>query len=227
MTTLATLPPKSRAVAELLDELGLAIGTHQVEIVDFKQAETSYIHHTRVPVAVVGYALVSSAFARGRFPKFSFLDIVAKRPSMDETEAQALAAICGAEATPPFWDNPGPFTAHLYDVIDRYELDDFFGHDKSGKPGTHYQVRPKGYAWDSDWSEQPEVLKKWRADYRKLSPERQLMVATIVRLYNSNETNWLIGRVPKNWHATEGITILHGAGALADWARLVALYPAW
>jgi len=54
-------------VAELLDRLGLAIGASQVEIVDFKQAESCYIHHTQVPVALTGYALVSPAFARGRF----------------------------------------------------------------------------------------------------------------------------------------------------------------
>lgn len=58
-------------VAELLDRLGLAIGASQVEIVDFKQAESCYIHHTQVPVALTGYALVSPAFARGRFPRLS------------------------------------------------------------------------------------------------------------------------------------------------------------
>lgn len=216
---------RNSEVAELLDELGLAIGVYQVEIIDFKQAETCYIHHSRVPVAVTGYALVSPAFARGRFPKALFLGLVAKRPSMDETEAQALAAICGAEATPPFWSNRPPFRAHLLDVIARYDLGAFFVPDE--EKGDRQLVRPAGFNYGGDWDANPADLAKWRADYRKLPPERQLMVATIVRLYNSNETHWVVGRVPKNWHAAEGISILHGAGALADWARLVALYPGW
>ena len=216
---------RNTEVARLLDELGLAIGTHQVEIVDFKQVESGYVHHTRVPVAVTGYALVSPAFARGRFPKFSFLDIAAKRPSMDETEAQALAAICGAQATPPFWSNRPPFRAHLFDMIDRYDLEAFFVPDE--EKGDRQLVRPGGFNYGGDWEANKAALTKWRADYRKLSPERQLMVAAIVRLYNSNEEHWLVGRVPKNWHAAEGITILQSAGALADWARLVALYPGW
>ena len=133
------------AVAELLDELGLALGAQQVEIIDFNQAESCYIHHTRAPVAVAGYACVSPAFAQGRFPKFSFLDLIAKRPSMDESEACALAAICKADATPPFWGNPGPFGKQLVAVIDRYELGDFFerlDHKQAyGNGGDHYLIR--------------------------------------------------------------------------------------
>lgn len=215
-------------VAQLLDDLGLAIGETQVELVDFKQAETCYIHHTRTPVALAGYAMVSAAFARGRFPTFSFLDMIKKRPSMDETEACALAAICGAQVTPPFWGNPVPFGKHLWDAIERYELSAFFERTEKpyGSPGEHYFMRPRGFKWDSDWSESPEALKKWRADYKKLPAVRQLMVTTILRLYNSDETSWLV-RVPKKWHAAEGIEILRDQGALIDWAKIYALYPGW
>lgn len=213
-------------VGELLDDLGLAIGAHQVEIIDFKQAESCYVHHTQMPVAVVGYAYVSPAFAQGRFPKFSFLDLIAKRPSMDERETCALAAICGAEVTPPFWGNPAPFGNHLWAVIERYNLGDFFERldpkNAYGKGGDHYLMRPRG-SGDEDAE---EILKMWRAEYKKLPEFRQLMVATIIRLYNSNEKRWLV-RVPKKWHAAEGITILRERGALADWAKLYALYPGW
>lgn len=220
----------SVAVAELLDELGLAMGVHQVEIVDFKQAESCYIHHTRMPVALAGYASVSPAFAQGRFPKFSFLDLIAKRPSMDEREACALAAICGAEATPPFWGNPAPFGEQLWAVIEHYNLGDFFDRldpkDGYGKGGKHYLMRPRGSNWGIKEAENESTLKKWRADYKKLPEFRRLLVATIIRLYNSNEDRWLV-RVPKKWHAAEGIKILRDQGALADWARLYALYPGW
>lgn len=220
----------NQEVAELLDELGLAMGPHQVEIIDFKQAESCYIHHTRAPVALTGYALVSPVFARGRFPEFSFLNLIAKRPSMDEREVCTLAAICDAEATPPFWGNPGPFGKQLWDIIDRYELGSFFDRldpkDAYGSGGDHYLMRPRGSNWEIADADTESTLKKWRADYKKLPVVKQLMVATIIRLYNSNEDRWLV-RVPKKWHAAEGIEILHAEGALSDWARLYALYPGW
>lgn len=219
-------------VAEMLDNLGLAMGAQQVELVDFKQAEQCYVHHTKVPVAIAGYTLVSPAFARGRFPRFSFIDLMQKRPSMDENEACAVAAICGAEVTPPFWGNPQPFGEHLWDVIDRYELGVFF--ERVGRRygseggGEHYLMRPRGFDWnDPDEPEIPGGLKAWRSEYKKLPTVRQLMVASILQLYlQRDDRHWMV-RVPKKWHAAEGIEALHANGALADWARLYALYPGW
>ena len=220
------------AVAELLDELGLAIGTSQVEIIDSRQAESCYIHHARVPVALTGYALVSPALARGRFPGFSFVDLIHKRPSMDEIEVCAFAAICGAEVTPPFWGNPEPFGAHLWHVIGRYGLDPFFERvaerHRYGNHGDHFLMRPRGFDWsDPDQSEIPGALAKWRSDYKKLPPARQLMVATILQLYLQDDDSCWMARVPKKWHASKGIEILKKEGALQDWVRLYALYPGW
>lgn len=218
------------AVAELLDELGLAIGALQVEIVDFKQAEACYVHHTRVPVAVAGFAMVSPAFARGRFPKYSFLDLIQKRPSMDETEACALAAVCGAKVSPPFWGNPEPFGNHLWNVIARYQLEPYFERvaKRYGSVGEHYLMRPRGFDWNNpDQPEIPGALAKWRVDYKRLPPARQLMVATILQLYRQGDDPYWMVRVPKKWHASEGVEILHASGALQDWARLYALYPGW
>lgn len=217
-------------VAELLDNLGLAIGSRHVELVDFNQAEQCYIHHTQAPVAIAGYALVSPAFARGRFPKWSFIDLIQKRPSMDETEACALAAICGAEVSPPFWGNPEPFGKHLWEIIRKYDLTPFFDRvdRRYGLSGDHFLMRPRGFDWNGpEEAEIPGALQKWRSDYKKLPPVRQLMVATVLQLYRQgNDPYWMV-RVPKKWHAAEGIEILHAQGALADWARLYALYPGW
>lgn len=223
-------PPKSAEVAQLLDDLGLAIGTHQVEIVDFNQAETVYVHHTSVPVAVTAYALVSPTFARGKFPKFTFIDLIHKIPSMDERESLALAAVCGVDVTPPFWGNPIPFGKAIWDVIAHYELGAFFEHVERpyGSVGEHFHMRPRGFAWDDpEQPEIPEVLQQWRRDYRALPPVRQLMVATVLQLYRQGpDTYWMV-RVPKSWHAAEAIDILRAGGALQDWCRLCATYPGW
>jgi hypothetical protein len=219
------------AVAELLDELGLGINADRVEIFDFAQAEFCPIHHTRVPVALVGYALASPTFARGRFPRLSFIDLIRKRPSMDEIEVRALAMLCGVEVTPPFWGNPGPFSTRLWDAIERYGLDPFFervaGRYRYGNCGDHYLMRPRGFDWnDPNLPEIPKVLAKWRADYKKLPPVRQLMVAAILQLYlQGDDPYWMV--CAKKWHASDGVEILKKEGVLRDWALLYALYPGW
>lgn len=221
----------TREIAEVLDSLGLAIGAHQVEIVDFKQAESCYVHHSLVPVALVGYAIVSPVFARGRFPKHSFIDLIQKRPSMDTLEALALATECGADVAPPIGlANPRPFGEHLWAVIDRYDLSAFFERvDRPyGSGGEHFLMRPRGFDWNTP--SQPEIpgaVQKWRRDYKALPLVRQLMVATVLQLYRQGPDQYWMVRVPKTWHAAEGIAILHANGVLADWARLYALYSGW
>jgi hypothetical protein len=218
-----------REAHRLLDSFGLAIGVHKVEIIDFDLAGHCHIHHTQLPIALVGYALVSPAFARGRFPEFSFIDLIRKRPSMDETEVIALAEVCRIAVQPPFWSNPGPFSDHLWDVIDRYALWPFFVRvDRHFGAGGHYAMRPRGFDWSLP--DQPELvgaLAQWRKDYKGIPPAMQLMVATILQLYLQDEDRVWMVRVPKKWHAAEGIEILEHAGFLRDWAKLYVLYPGW
>lgn len=220
----------SPEVTALLDQLGLALGAQQVELVDFRQAETAYIHHSQVPVALIGYALISPTFAQGRFPALSFLDLIRKRPALDEIEACAVATVCGLDLPPPYWGQPEPFGAHLWQVIERYNLEPFF--DRVSRPfgnrGEHYRMRPRGFEWaQPDNPEIPGALKKWRTQYRQLSPPRQLLVATILQLYlQKDDAIWMV-RVPKKWHAAEGIALLKASGCLADWAKLYSLYPGW
>ncbi len=212
---------------EILGELGLTLDEQGPKI-NFYDAENCYIHHTRMPVALTGYALVSPTFARGRFPKTSIVDLVNKRPALDDGEAIALAALCGVHVCGPFWSNGGPFGEHLWDVIDRYDLGALFQRVPKWHTaaGAHYEMRPCGYDWDGDYSEVPEELTQWRSAYKKLPLARQLMAATILHLYNSTPQPWML-RAPKPPHATDAIIALRDGGLLQDWARLVALYPAW
>ncbi len=217
--------PYTKEVRKLLDELGLSLPIPgRPEIIDFTQAETCYVHHTRVPTAIVGYALVSPAFARGRFPKFTFIAMMDKRSSMDEREVCAVADMCGADVTPPFWGKPRPFTEQLFRVIETYELWGFFERVESAEKGTPFEIQPIGSGTEVG----SDVLKKWRSDFKKLSDVRKMMVVSILGLYNARacEEHWLL-RVPKSWHAVDGIQILSEAGALPDWATLFATYSGW
>lgn len=217
--------PYRNNVSKLLDELGLSLPMPgRPEIIDFSQAESCHVHHSRTPTATVGYAMVSPSLARGRFPKFTFIAMMDKRSSMDEYEVCALADMCGAEVTPPFWGNPGPFTRQLHWVIDKYDLWEFFQKDAHGEPGTPFEIRPIGSNADAS----SDVLKKWRAAFKKLPDVRKMMVVSILGLYNAKACNehWLL-RVPKSWHAVDGIQILRENGALADWGKLFATYSGW
>lgn len=220
----------SDATSHLLDRFGLAIGPAGVQITDFDLAgQRGYIHHAHVPVAVTGYAVVAPVFARGRFPDYTFINLIHTRPSMDEQDATALAALCGVDVAPPFWGNPEPFAAHLWDVIDRYDLGAFFERvDSPQASADHYRMRPRSAtAYEFDKPGASEVISQWRKDYRALPLAKQLMVATILNLYlMRDDTIWMV-RVPKKWHAAEGIEVLQAAGYLTDWAKLVALYPGW
>jgi hypothetical protein len=212
-----------------VERAGIAHGSPPVVMVDLEHAARCYIHHTQAPVALVGYTLASPSFARERLPDFSFIQLVQKRPSMDNREAIALAAVCGVHVTPPFWGNPEPFGEHLWHVIAQHGLSAFFVRvDRSYCSGSHCTMRPRGFDWnDPNNPPVPDELSQWRRDYRALHPARQILVATILQLYlQRHDKHWMV-RVPKRWHASEGIEILRQADCLQDWARLIALYPGW
>lgn len=117
-------------------------------------------------------------------------------------------------------------------MIAKYEMDRFFerlpDEKRYGGPGGHFLMRPRGFEWTKpDQQELPAVLAQWRADYRKLPVNRQLMVATVLQLYRQGEDKWWMVRVPKAWHASEGVASLKAAGMLGDWARLYTAYAGW
>jgi hypothetical protein len=121
----------ARAVetAELLESFGIELAAGGLVVMtDFAKAESAYIHHSRVPVAVVAMAIASPVFARGRFPNLRLVDVVAKAPSMDGRELRALARVCGdnIDALPEGSARTPVFAAHLVYIIARYELDAFF-----------------------------------------------------------------------------------------------------
>jgi hypothetical protein len=132
--------------AALLAEFGIELSAGGLVVMsDFAKAESAYIHHSRVPVAVVAMALASSTFARGRFPKLRLVDVVGKAPVMDDAEKHALAAVCGASVdnVPLGSRRPPVFAAHLVDIIARYQLDAFFTRDPS-RSINGIDVRPRG-----------------------------------------------------------------------------------
>jgi hypothetical protein len=210
--------------ALLLGSFGMELSAGGLVVMtDFTKAESAYIHHSTVPVAVVAMAIASPVFARGRFPKLRLVDVVAKAPVMDAAEKRALAAVCGT--TGPETSGRRPFAAHLVDVIARYQLDAFFTRDPS-RSINGIDVRPGGIDRRTD-AVDPKAMTEWRRAFKTLPAVRQMMVATILCLYRGEADKLWLARLPSNWHAADAVAALNDAGALRDWGRLIALYPGW
>jgi len=212
--------------ASLLESFGMELSAGGLLVMtDFAKAESAYIHHTRVPVAVVAMALASPTFARGRFPKLRLVDVVAKAPSMDGREMRALAAVCGANIDSLGSSRAPAFAAHLLDVIARYELNPFFTRVPD-RAVNGIDVRPRGIDWRTEQVDADE-MREWRRRYKALPPVGQMMVVTIITLYRGERDKTWLARMPSTWLAADAVAALQEAGALRDWGRLVGLYPGW
>ncbi len=66
-----------------------------------------------------------------------------------------------------------------------------------------------------------------RADYRAMTAAQQMLAASIIWLYRGGKDNRWLRRVPCTWHAADAIDEMRRRDALADWGRLIPLYPGW
>lgn len=218
----------TRDAARLLDELGLAMAPDGVELIDARRAQ-GYIHHSRMPVALVGYALTAPDLAHEYFPKYTFVQLLQGVSRLDSVECESLAALCGVKEERN-WNqrHPKEFGRQLWHVIDRYDLHAFFQRVEKpyGDAGEHFYMRPRGFAWPAH-DEIPADLKQWQKDYRAASPLRQVMAATVVYLYNDMAHKYWMVRVKKDWHPADAVEILRAECALEDWGRLYTLYSGW
>src|SRR6516164_7296435 len=70
-----TSATQTAETASLLESFGIELSAGGLVVMtDFAKAESAYIHHSTVPVAVVAMAVASPTFARGRFPKLRLVD---------------------------------------------------------------------------------------------------------------------------------------------------------
>lgn len=150
--------------------------------------------------------------------------LVSSRLEMVEAEVRAIGDLAGI-AVPAAAANPDiPFDRHLRETIGRCGLSRLFSFDGHGQ--HHHAVRPTGYDHDHQVVE-PEGMEAWRAEYRALRPEAQMLAASIIWLYRGRKDNTWLRRVPCTWSAGDAIEQMREQGTLADWASLLVLYPGW
>ena len=116
------------------------------------------------------------------------------------------------------------FFAQLRDTIARHRLGALFVFNGEGE--HHRAMVPRGYHRETGAVIEAEMM-RWRADYRALAPERQMLAATVVWLYRHGADSTWLRRVPCTWGAAEALHYLRDAGALSHWQRLVTSCPGW
>lgn len=90
----------------------------------------------------------------------------------------------------------------------------------------HRSILPAAYN-ERTGEHYPQAMARWRADFRAMSPEQQMMAATIIWLYRSGPDSIWLRRVPCTWRASEALHYMHDVGCLSLWLRLIARYPGW
>lgn len=221
-----------------------AIGVHQLSegvwaFTDVHIASQAYIHHSLQPAALAAYAAVNATFAAGRFPNWALVDMVDKVPCMDGAELTALAMVCGASI--PTFSNASErgniFGQAVWGIVEAYSLEGCFEHveraygsqGSQGSQGSHYNLRPRGFDWAGGEDPVPEYLKTMRKSYRAMSPLQQIMVLTIMHLYNQGkDKTYLTGGCPTKIPAAQAMNILRSNGpALSAWGHMVTHYAGW
>lgn len=177
-----------------------------------------------IPLAVLKLSLLEPVKARTDFPDYRLTRLVTARLDMEDGDIAALTVLTGCVLPQPPVSIAREFELQLRTVIERYGLSSLFQDDGPGR--FHHAIRPSGYDYQAD-----EVdalgMEHWRAFYRGMSPERQMLAASILWLYRGRKDNRWLRRVPCTWHASDAIQRLNSSGLLSDWGQLIALYPGW
>ncbi len=176
------------------------------------------------PLEIIRLSLANVEAVRDRFPGYRLTRLVGARLELDGVDIDRLSSILGIDLLQPIASTLRPFDFHLREVIERYDLEALFRDE--GHAPYHHAIRPTGYDFYRD-EVIPTGMEQWRAYYRYMSDERQMIAASIVWLYRAGKDSVWLRRVPCTWHAADAIACLNAAGALDDWARLYALYPGW
>lgn len=149
-------------------------------------------------------------------------DLVLGLLDLDIEEAVQMDAL--ADSGTPFERSPAHFYETLQQAMRQLRLFTLFARTHDGE--HHRSVCPAAYN-ERTGEHYPEEMAHWRAGFRAMSPEQQMVAATIVWLYRSGPDSIWLRRVPCTWKASEALHYMRDTGCLAVWLQLVARYPGW
>jgi hypothetical protein len=120
--------------------------------------------------------------------------------------------------------SPANFYAALQLAIRQLRLGQLFCTSEGRE--HHRSICPAAYD-ERSGAHHPVEMAEWRAGYRAMAPEQQMITATIIWLYQSGSDSTWLRRVPCTWRAVEALHYMQDTGCLALWVRLIATYPGW
>jgi hypothetical protein len=149
-------------------------------------------------------------------------DLVLRLLDLDIEEATQLDVSADSDA--PFERSPERFYEALQQAIRQLRLSKLFARTHDGD--YHRSICPAAYN-ERTGEHYPEEMARWRADFRALSPEQQMVATTIVWMYRAGPDSIWLRRVPCTWRASEALHTMRDTGCLGVWLQLVSRYPGW
>ncbi len=173
-------------------------------------------------VAATSRSACAQHIATSRLDQMRLEDLVLNLLDLDVEEAAQIDALAGFDA--PFERSPKRFNEALPHAIRQLGLSRLFARTHDGE--HHRSVCPAAYN-ERTGEHHPQEMARWRADFRAMSPEQQMVAATMVWMYRAGPDSIWLRRVPCTWKASEALHYMRDTGCLAVWLQLVARYPGW
>ncbi|MFJ3155048.1 hypothetical protein ACIPIX_12975 [Pseudomonas protegens] len=173
-------------------------------------------------VKAVNQGALSPAAIYSRLDEMRLEHLVLRLLEIDPEEAVQIDAL--SNSIFPFERSPERFHEALQQTIRQLKLFKLFTKTCDGE--YHRSVCPSAYNACTG-ENYPEEMARWRAYFRAMSPEQQMVVSTIVWMYRSGPDSIWLRRVPCTWTASEALHYMHDAGCLSLWLQLIGRYPGW
>lgn len=141
---------------------------------------------------------------------------------LDLEEAALLDSL--ADSSTSFERSPPRFYEALQQAMRELRLFKLFARTHDGE--HHWSICPAAYN-ERTGEHYAEGMARWRADFRAMSPEQQMVASTIVWMYRAGPDSIWLRRVPCTWRASEALHYMRDTGCLSVWLQLVARYPGW
>lgn len=97
---------------------------------------------------------------------------------------------------------------------------------RTNADSDHRNIVPCAYDERTGRVHGPEMA-QWRATFRSLPPEAQIICATVVWLYRGGPDSIWLRRVPCSWRADEALAYMRDAGVIEIWLALLLSFPGW
>lgn len=149
-------------------------------------------------------------------------DLVLSLLYLDIDEAAQMESLANTNMS--FERSPECFNETLQQTLRQLSLSRLFTRTYDGE--HHRSIRPAAYD-ERTGEHDPEGMALWRADFRAMPPEQQMMVTTIVWMYRAGPDSIWLRRVPCTWRASEALHYMRDTGCLDVWLQLIARYPGW